>query len=90
MFDVAMFRVRGNRGTLPLLLLCMAQFMLIVDVAIVNVALPSEQEDLGFAPADLQLVVTAYALFLGGLLLLSRMLCRSSRARYPLRQPRGV
>jgi hypothetical protein len=31
----------------------MTQFILILDVAIVNVALPSEQEDLGFAPADL-------------------------------------
>lgn len=79
--------MRGNRGTLPLLLLCMAQFMLIRDVAIVNVAFPSVQEDLGFAPADLQLVVTAYALFFGGLLLLSRKLCRSSRARCPLRRP---
>jgi MFS family permease len=48
----------------------MAQFMLILDVAIVNVALPSVQEELGFAPADLQLVVTAYALSFGGLLLL--------------------
>lgn len=51
-------------------LLCMAQFMLILDVAIVNVALPSVQRDLGFPSADLQLVVTAYALFFGGLLLL--------------------
>jgi len=59
-----------RRGTGALLLLCMAQFMLILDVAIVNVALPSVQEDLGFAPADLQLVVTAYALPFGGLLLL--------------------
>jgi hypothetical protein len=68
----------------------MAQFILIRDVAIVNVALPSVQEDLGFAPADLQLVVMAYALFFGDLLPLSRKLCRSSRARCPLRRPRAA
>jgi EmrB/QacA subfamily drug resistance transporter len=67
---VATSAVRDNGGIFPLLLLCMAQFVLILDVAIVNVALPLVQEDLGFAPADLQLVVTAYALFFGGLLLL--------------------
>lgn len=53
-----------------LLLLCMAQFMLILDIAIVNVALPPIAEDLGFSPGNLQLVVTAYALTFGGLLLL--------------------
>ena len=53
-----------------LLLLCMAQFMLILDIAIVNVALPPIAEDLGFSAGNLQLVVTAYALTFGGLLLL--------------------
>lgn len=60
----------GRRWVSPLFLLCMAQFMLILDVSVVNVALPSVQEDLGFSAGDLQLVVTAYALFFGGLLLL--------------------
>ena len=53
-----------------LVLLAVAQFMVILDITVVNVALPSIGEALDFAPADLQWVVTAYALFTGGLLLL--------------------
>jgi EmrB/QacA subfamily drug resistance transporter len=53
-----------------LILLCIAQFMVILDITVVNVALPSIGEDLGFAEADLQWVITAYVLFTGGLLLL--------------------
>jgi EmrB/QacA subfamily drug resistance transporter len=53
-----------------LLVLCMAQFMLVLDIAVVNVGLPSIQADLGFSPESLQLVVTAYTLTFGGLLLL--------------------
>ena len=53
-----------------LVLLAIAQFMVILDVTVVNVALPSIGTDLGFAPEDLQWVVTAYVLFTGGLLLL--------------------
>lgn len=53
-----------------LILLAVAQFMVILDVTVVNVALPSIGSDLGFAPGDLQWVVTAYVLFTGGLLLL--------------------
>jgi EmrB/QacA subfamily drug resistance transporter len=53
-----------------LVLLAIAQFMVILDVTVVNVALPSIGADLGFAPEDLQWVVTAYVLFTGGLLLL--------------------
>jgi EmrB/QacA subfamily drug resistance transporter len=48
----------------------MAQFVTILDAAIVNVALPSIQADLAFSPEDLQWVVTAYAIFFGGVLLL--------------------
>jgi EmrB/QacA subfamily drug resistance transporter len=44
--------------------------MVVLDVAIVNVALPSIQQDLGFAPENLQWVVSAYALTFGGFLLL--------------------
>jgi len=55
---------------LALALLCAAQFMVILDVTVVNVAMPSIQADLGFAFADLQWVVTAYTLAFGGLLLL--------------------
>jgi EmrB/QacA subfamily drug resistance transporter len=53
-----------------LLLLCLAQFLLVLDVAIVNVALPSISADLEFPAEDLQLVATAYTLTFGGLLLL--------------------
>jgi EmrB/QacA subfamily drug resistance transporter len=53
-----------------LVLLCAAQFMVILDMTVVNVALPSIRTALGFAPTDLQWVVTAYVLATGGLLLL--------------------
>jgi len=51
-------------------LICAAQFVLQLDFSIVNVALPTIQRELGFAPADLQWVVTGYALTFGSLLLL--------------------
>jgi EmrB/QacA subfamily drug resistance transporter len=60
----------ARRRTLTLVLCCLAQFMVILDVSIVNVALPSIREDLGFAGADLQWVVNAYTLAFGGFLLL--------------------
>jgi EmrB/QacA subfamily drug resistance transporter len=53
-----------------LALLAVAQFMVVLDVAIVNVALPTIFRDLHFAPNDLQWVVTAYTLTFGGFLLL--------------------
>jgi EmrB/QacA subfamily drug resistance transporter len=53
-----------------LFLLGAAQFMVILDITVVNVALPSIGTALGFAGADLQWVVTIYVLFTGGLLLL--------------------
>lgn len=59
-----------RRSWTLLALLCAAQFMVILDVTVVNVALPSIGSDLGFAAADLQWVVTAYVLFTGGLMLL--------------------
>jgi EmrB/QacA subfamily drug resistance transporter len=51
-------------------LICLVQFMTILDIAIVNVALPSIQVDLGFAQENLQWVISAYALLFGGFLLL--------------------
>jgi EmrB/QacA subfamily drug resistance transporter len=51
-------------------LLCSAQFMVILDGAIVNVALPSIQHDLRFTASSIQWVFTAYLLTYGGLLLL--------------------
>ena len=59
-----------DRRWFALGLLCVVQFMVILDIAIVNVALPSIQVDLGFAQEDLQWVISAYALVFGGFLLL--------------------
>ncbi len=53
-----------------LVLCCLAQFMVILDVSVVNVALPSIRRDLGFSAVDLQWVVNAYALTFAGFLLL--------------------
>jgi EmrB/QacA subfamily drug resistance transporter len=53
-----------------LLLVCIAQFMVILDATVVNVALPSIQKDLGLSEANLQWIVNAYTLVFGGFLLL--------------------
>ncbi|MHB8593561.1 MAG: MFS transporter [Acidimicrobiales bacterium] len=53
-----------------LALVCVGQFMVVLDLSIVNVALPSMQRDLGFSTSQLQWVVNAYALTFGGFLLL--------------------
>ena len=53
-----------------LALLGAVQFMVVLDIAIVNVALPSIQADLGFSQGNLQWVISAYALVFGGFLLL--------------------
>jgi EmrB/QacA subfamily drug resistance transporter len=53
-----------------LALLCAVQFMVVLDIAVVNVALPSIQADLGFSQENLQWVISAYALVFGGFLLL--------------------
>jgi EmrB/QacA subfamily drug resistance transporter len=59
-----------RRKWIALALLCAVQFMVVLDVAIVNVALPSIQVDLGFSQENLQWVISAYALVFGGFLLL--------------------
>ena len=56
-----------SRRWLGLAALCSAFFMVILDVAIVNVALPTIQVDLDFSAKNLQWVVSAYALTFGGL-----------------------
>src|SRR4051795_13132924 len=53
-----------------LVLICLAQFMVILDATIVNVALPSIQKDLDLSEANLQWVINAYTLVFGGFLLL--------------------
>src|SRR2546423_6738883 len=59
-----------RRKWLALALLSAVQFMVVLDIAIVNVALPSIKLDLGFSQANLQWVISAYALVFGGFLLL--------------------
>jgi EmrB/QacA subfamily drug resistance transporter len=60
----------ARRKWLGLALLLLVQFMVVLDIAIVNVALPSIQTDLGFSQETLQWVISAYALLFGGFLLL--------------------
>src|SRR5579859_6998009 len=60
---------RGSRW-LALFILCLGDLMIVLDVTIVNVALPSIKADLGFSQASLAWVVNAYLLTYGGCLLL--------------------
>jgi EmrB/QacA subfamily drug resistance transporter len=53
-----------------LVLICLAQFMVILDATIVNVALPSIQKDLDLSEANLQWIINSYTLVFGGFLLL--------------------
>ena len=55
---------------LALLVLCLGDLLIVLDISIVNVALPSIREDLGFSEASLAWVVNAYTLTFGGFLLL--------------------
>src|SRR5438477_628610 len=61
---------KNDRRWSALALIVTAQFMVILDVAIVNVALPSIKSDLNFSQTNLQWVVSAYAILFGGALLL--------------------
>jgi EmrB/QacA subfamily drug resistance transporter len=61
---------KRDRRWSALALIVTAQFMVILDVAIVNVALPSIKSDLHFSETNLQWVITAYAILFGGALLL--------------------
>src|SRR4051795_13569131 len=56
---------------LALYVLCAGVLMIVIDATIVNVALPSIQDDLGFSQSNLAWVVNAYLIAFGGLLLLS-------------------
>jgi EmrB/QacA subfamily drug resistance transporter len=58
------------RRWIVLALVVAAQFMVVLDVAIVNVALPSIKDDLHFSQESLQWVITAYSILFGGVLLL--------------------
>ena len=59
-----------QRRWLALAVIVTAQFMVVLDIAIVNVALPSIKTDLDFSQESLQWVITAYSIFFGGFLLL--------------------
>ena len=59
-----------DRRWLILAVIGIAQLLVVLDVTIVNIALPSAQQDLHFSDDDRQWVITAYALSFGGLLLL--------------------
>ena len=86
-----------------LVLCCLAQFMVILDVSVVNVALPSIRDDLGFSVVDLQWVVNAYTITFAGFLLLGGRAadllghkkfllagcCCSPRRRWPVGCPRA-
>ncbi|MFY9578706.1 MAG: MFS transporter, partial [Gaiellaceae bacterium] len=61
---------KGVNRWLVLVLVCVAQFMVVLDATIVNVALPSIQRGLHFSPVSLQWIVNAYTLVFGGFLLL--------------------
>src|SRR5436190_4710477 len=68
--DQLMIFRNADRRWSALALIVTAQFMVILDVAIVNVALPSIKSDLGFSQTNLQWVISAYAILFGGALLL--------------------
>src|SRR5437870_12375221 len=67
---MAVVELTRDRWNLILALLCAAQFMLILDIAIVNVALPSMQRTLGMSAESIQWGVGGYALTFGGFLML--------------------
>jgi EmrB/QacA subfamily drug resistance transporter len=61
----------GRGRWIALVVLCVGMLMIVLDATIVNVALPSIQEDLGFSQSSLAWVVNAYLIAFGGLLLLA-------------------
>ena len=74
----------GGGSAWLLAVCCVAQFMVILDLSIVNVALPSIQSSLGFSSPDLQWVVDAYAITFAGFLMLG------GRAAYRFGQRRMI
>src|SRR2546428_13281327 len=86
-----------RRRWLALGVIVTAQFMVVLDISIVNVALPSIKTDLNFSQESLQWVITAYSIFFGGFLLLGgrladlfgrRRLFMAGRRLLPVRSAR--
>jgi MFS family permease len=73
-----------------LVVLCAGMLMIILDQTIVNVALPSIQDDLGFSQSSLAWVVNAYLIAFGGLLLLAGRLGDLVGAGACSSRPRGL
>ena len=63
--------LEGRNRWLALYVLCLGDLLIVLDVSIVNVALPSIREDLGFSEASLAWVINAYTLTFGGFMLLA-------------------
>ena len=81
--------VRDKRW-IALILLCVAQFMVVLDSAIVNVALPTIGTALDFSESSLPWVVNAYVLTFGGFLLLGGRLADLLGRRCPALRPRPL
>src|SRR4051794_14830975 len=69
--DMTADTTTDRRRWMALYVLCAGMLMIVLDATIVNVALPSIQDDLGFSQSNLAWVVNAYLIAFGGLLLLS-------------------
>ncbi|REJ12583.1 MAG: hypothetical protein C6W59_13330 [Paenibacillaceae bacterium] len=71
---IAMRTRSKNTANAALLLLCVAQLMVLLDASIVQIALPSIQQEFGAASGRLQWITTAYTLCFGGFLLVGSRL----------------
>src|SRR5215216_449395 len=69
--DMTATDTQSNARWIALVVLCVGMLMIVLDATIVNVALPSIQDDLGFSQSDLAWIVNAYMIAFGGLLLLA-------------------
>src|SRR6201982_1030247 len=69
--EVSTAPVAGRERWIALYVLCVGMLMIVLDVTVVNVALPSIQDNLGFSTSSLAWVVNAYLIAFGGLLLLA-------------------
>src|SRR5829696_372883 len=69
--DMTATGTQSNTRWIALVVLCVGMLMIVLDATIVNVALPSIQDDLGFSQSNLAWIVNAYMIAFGGLLLLA-------------------